>query len=268
MTSGNEPRPGDDLDVSRMPIYALLSHLGKRVVRPGGVGLTRQMLDLLNIQPSDEVVEFAPGVGATAKITLSRDPARYTAIERDEASARLTSRYLKGPNQECVIGRAEQTGLPDASATVVYGEAMLAMQTTSNQERVIAEAVRILKPGGKYGIHEPCLIPNDVDEATKIEIERALFDVTHVAARPGTQSEWCKLLEEAGLQVTGQATAGFGLLSPPRLLRDEGPLGTLKLIRNVLRDKVARRRVLAMRSVLRRYRHSLGSIAIVAVKPE
>ena len=91
VTSQSDPIPGEQLDVSRMPIYALLARLGKQVLRPGGMGLTRQMLEFLDVQASDEVVEFAPGMGATAKLTLRREPAHYTAIERDEASMRLVS---------------------------------------------------------------------------------------------------------------------------------------------------------------------------------
>ena len=110
MTSAHEPTLGEHLEISRMPIYMLLARIGKRVLRPGGVELTQKILELLDVQPSDHVVEFAPGVGATAQLTLSRAPARSTAIERDEAAVRLVSGYLKGPNRQCVIGRAENTG--------------------------------------------------------------------------------------------------------------------------------------------------------------
>ena len=71
-------------DPATMPIYALLIQLGKRVLRPGGIELTRKMLAILNIDTTDEVVEFAPGTGETAKLVLSFQPARYTAIERDQ----------------------------------------------------------------------------------------------------------------------------------------------------------------------------------------
>ena len=267
--SKHESRPPAGLDVSKMPIYMLLARLGKRVLRPGGGELTRRMLELIDIRPSDEVVEFAPGVGATAQLILSRAPARYTAIERDEASARLVSSYLKGPNQDCVVGRAEHTGLPDSFATVVCGEAMLTMQTAANKEQIIAEAARILKPGvGRYGIHEACLTPDDLDEATKSEIEKALSGAAHVGARPLTQLEWRALLEEKGFQLKDMVVAPFHLLEPSRVVRDEGVLGALRFIGNVLRDGAARRRVVAMRRVLRRYRHLLAAVAIIAVKPE
>lgn len=245
----------------------LLARLGKRVLRPGGMELTQKMLEFLDVQPYDQVVVFAPGIGATAQLTLSRAPAQYTAIERDEAAVGLVSGYLKGPNQQCVIGRAENTGLPDASASVVYGEAMLTMQTASNKEQIIAEAARILKASGRYGIHELCLKP-DLDEATKSAVERSLSEVSHVGTRPLTESEWRALLEGNGFQIKHTVMAPFSLLEPSRVLRDEGPLGALRIVGNVVRNGAARRRVLAMRSVMRQYRHILAAVAITCQKPE
>ena len=268
MTSKPEPRLGEHLDVSKMPIFMLLARLGKRTLRPGGMELTRQIVERLDIQLSDEVVEFAPGLGATAQLILSRAPAEYTGIDRDEASVKQLSGYLKGPNRQGVIGRAEQTGLPDASATVVLGEAMLTMQTASHKEQIITEAARILKPGGRYGIHELCLKPDDLDDATKNEIEKALSEVSRVGTRPLTQSEWRALLEGAGFQIRDTVIAPFHLLKPRRLLRDEGLLGVLRILGNVLRDGTARQRVIAMRSVIRRYEDRLEAIGLVAEKPE
>ncbi len=89
-----------------------------------------------------------------------------------------------------------------------------------------------------------------------------------MGTRPLTQSEWRALLEGAGFQIRDTVIAPFHLLKPRRLLRDEGLLGTLRLFGNVLRDGAARRRVIAMRSVIRRYQDRLAAIAFVAVKPE
>jgi hypothetical protein len=72
-----------ELDVAKMPGHWLLSRLGKRVVRPGGLKLTRALLDGLAIGPADEVVEFAPGLGVAARMTLQRCPRCYTGAERD-----------------------------------------------------------------------------------------------------------------------------------------------------------------------------------------
>ena len=39
----------EELDTTKMPGHWLLARLGKRVLRPGGRELTRQMLDSINI---------------------------------------------------------------------------------------------------------------------------------------------------------------------------------------------------------------------------
>ena len=49
----------------------MLAKLGKRVLRPGGMELTTQMLDAMNISQADDVVEFAPGLGQTARLTVA-----------------------------------------------------------------------------------------------------------------------------------------------------------------------------------------------------
>jgi hypothetical protein len=66
------PMPGEELKAEKMPGHWLLARWGKRVLRPGGRQLTNRMIEALNIRLSDEVIEFAPGVGATARLTLKR----------------------------------------------------------------------------------------------------------------------------------------------------------------------------------------------------
>lgn len=122
-------QPGEGLKTQKMPGHWVLARLGKRVLRPGGMELTRRMLKRLDIKPADEVVEFAPGMGTTARLTLALSPSSYTAVERDEAAAKIVRSYLEGDKQRCVTGSASDTHLPSDSATVVYGEAMLTMQT-------------------------------------------------------------------------------------------------------------------------------------------
>lgn len=46
----------------------VLAAAGKRVLRPGGLALTQRMLEALAIGPQDRVVEFAPGLGVTARM--------------------------------------------------------------------------------------------------------------------------------------------------------------------------------------------------------
>ena len=259
-------RPGEGLKTQKMPGHWVLARLGKRVLRPGGMELTRRMLKSLGIKPSDDVIEFAPGMGITARLTLALGPSSYTAVERDEAAAAIVSSYLSDKSQHCVIGSAAETGLPAESATVVYGEAMLTMQPNDVKRQIIREACRLLKQGGRYGIHEMCLVHQSLDEESRKEVERALTGVVHHGVRPLTISEWRTLLEDEGFEVQAVETTPMNLLEPGRLFKDEGIMRALRFVWNVLRDGEARKRVLEMRKTFSRNREHIGAVAFVAVK--
>ncbi|HLM55118.1 MAG TPA: methyltransferase domain-containing protein [Pyrinomonadaceae bacterium] len=260
-----QARPGGGLKTQKMPGHWVLARMGKRVLRPGGMGLTRRMLASLNVGESDDVVEFAPGMGITARLTLALRPASYTAVERDEAAAKIVENYLTGSRQRCVLGSAAETGLPGGSATVVYGEAMLTMQTEEAKRHIVREAARLLRPGGSYAIHEMCL-RDGVGGEVRMEVERALTGVVHHGVRPLTVSEWRLLLEGEGFKVKTSETAPMALLEPARVISDEGFFRAIRFAFNVLRDAEARRRVFEMRRVFRRHRGRLAAVTITAVR--
>ena len=85
--------------VEKMPGHWLLARMGKRVLRPGGLEHTRWLLDALAISPEDDVVEFAPGLGITARLTMARKPRSDTAIEHDGNAAKTVESYLAGDKQ-------------------------------------------------------------------------------------------------------------------------------------------------------------------------
>jgi hypothetical protein len=258
--------PGAGLSQRNMPGHWVLAQLGKRVLRPGGMELTRRMLAALTIVSADDVVEFAPGLGMTAQLALKRRPASYTAVEKDPAAAGIVSSYLKDSTQKCVRGSADQTGLPSEVATVVYGEAMLTMQPPEMKRRIVREARRLLKRGGRYAIHEMCLVGDDLDEGSKKEINHALSRAIHVGVRPLSVSEWRGLMEAEGFEVEVEARGPMHLLEPNRLLSDEGVKGTLRFVWNIMRDRGLRERVLIMRKVFRRYQSNLAAIMMICVK--
>ena len=153
------------------------------------------------------------------------------------------------------------------SRDVVLGEAMLTMNPQELKRRIVAEAYRVLAPGGRYGIHELSLVPDDLSEAEQQMVERDLSRSIHVGARPLTVGQWKALLEEAGFVVESVYRAPMHLLEPIRLVQDEGWWRAARFVWNLLRDPAAVARVKEMRAVFRQHASRMGAVAIVARKP-
>lgn len=256
---------GEGQQPEKMQGHWVLARVGKRVLRPGGIELTRKMLEALAIGSKDRVVEFAPGVGRTARMVLKKHPTSYTAVERDGAAAENLRLSLAGTIADIRLAHAEDSGLPKACASVVFGEAMLTMQTPEQKERIIAEAVRLLMPGGRYGIHEICFQPDDLPAGVRREIQAAMSKEIHVGVQPLTLGEWGILLERQGLRVTWCGKTSMQLLEPGRLLRDEGVAGMLRIASRLAVNPVLRQRVCAMRGLFHKYGDYLGAVSVVGV---
>lgn len=63
--------PGSEWPAGKTPGHWLLARLGKRVLRLGGLKLTRQLLESLAIESSDAMVEFAPGLGLGSESSIN-----------------------------------------------------------------------------------------------------------------------------------------------------------------------------------------------------
>ncbi|WP_137723155.1 class I SAM-dependent methyltransferase [Prescottella subtropica] len=256
--------PLADRDATHLPGHWLLARLGKKVLRPGGRELTERMLADAGVSGAD-VVELAPGLGRTAREIVARGPRSYLGVEADDDAVRLAQSAV-GAAGTVVRGETSATGRSAATADVVVGEAMLTMQTDRHKREIVEEARRVLRPGGRYAIHELALTPDDLADDTKDEIRTALARSIKVNARPLTADEWRSLLDDNGFRVETVSFAPMALLRPRRLIADEGVRGTLRFVRNLLRDADARTRVLAMRRTFTTYRDHLTAIEVIARK--
>lgn len=244
----------------------LLAKMGKKVLRPGGKELTLKLIKNLGISRTDDIVEFAPGLGFTASVALEKNPRSYTGVELNEEAAEYLRKRIQGDNRQIVVGNAADSKLEEESVDKVYGEAMLTMQADHRKSEIIREAHRILKKGGQYGIHELGLSPTDMPEEEKASIQKELAQVIKVNARPLTATEWKHLLEKEGFKVVKVETNDMHLLEPRRVIQDEGFFRTLRIIFNVLTHPKARKRIFRMRKTFQKYQPNLQAIAIVAEK--
>jgi SAM-dependent methyltransferase len=171
-----------------LPGHWLLARLGKRVLRPGGLELTTRLLAAADVAGAD-VVELGPGLGRTARDIVAREPRSYVGVDDTAAATDAVRAVVASVNGTLVVADAAATGLPTGSADVVIGEAMLTMQGDKAKRAIVEEAFRLLRPGGRYAIHELALAPDTIAPETKEDVRRDLARSIKVNARPLTVAE-------------------------------------------------------------------------------
>ena len=168
----------------------LFAKLGKRILRPGGRLLTARLLEQAKPASSDDIVELGPGVGATAEVLLRSNPHTYRGVDPNPEGRDAVKDILRRhPDAEYVVADAQDTGLPDASADLVVGEAMLTIQSQEAKHAIVAEAARLLRPGGRYAMHEMAWLPDFTDEERETA-RKELSRIIKVGARPLTLEGW------------------------------------------------------------------------------
>ena len=105
---------------------------------------------LRGITLGDEVLEVGPGPGLTTDLLRQRTP-RVTAIEIDPRLADALRRRTLGQDVEVVTGDATAMPFQAARFSAVVSFTMLHhLPSPQSQDRLLAEAYRVLKPGGVF----------------------------------------------------------------------------------------------------------------------
>ena len=95
-----------------------------------------------------DVLEIGPGPGLTTDMLLTLT-GRVTAVEVDASLAAQLARRLADRNVEVVNASAERTGFPpDRFSAAACFAALHHAESAAVQDRIFAEVLRVLRPGG------------------------------------------------------------------------------------------------------------------------
>jgi len=97
----------------------------------------------------DDVLEIGPGPGASTDWLRGR-VARLTSIEIDHRLAESLKQRLAGTNVTVVEGDAAEMPFPDGSFSAAVCFTMLHHVPYASQDRLLAEAARVLRPGAVF----------------------------------------------------------------------------------------------------------------------
>jgi SAM-dependent methyltransferase len=105
---------------------------------------------LNGVELGDEVLEVGPGPGLTTDLLRTKVP-RVTAIEIDPRLADALRQRTLGQGVEVVTGDATAMPFQAARFSAVVSFTMLHhIPSPQSQDRLLAEACRVLRPGGVF----------------------------------------------------------------------------------------------------------------------
>jgi SAM-dependent methyltransferase len=255
-----------DPSVDRLAGHVFLARLGKKLLRPGGREATERLFALAAPQPGECVCEIAVNRAMTAMELASRFGVQVDGVDASPdflsiARANIASRGL-AERVRVHEGKGHRLPFPDSTFDAVVAEAVITMLPPDQKRTTLAEACRVLRPGGRLVIHELAWC---TDSARTLR--QGLVKTIQHAAWPLTDQEWRELCTDVGLRPAEAQTGPMSLLSPRGLLRDEGFGGVAGMAWNLLRSAAARKRFGEMAGFFRRHRASFHYIVLRADKP-
>ncbi|MEA2276071.1 MAG: arsenite methyltransferase [Solirubrobacteraceae bacterium] len=159
-----------------------------------GCGVPTAVADL---REGETVLDLGSGAGADVLISARRVGPTGRAIGLDMTDemldlARANAAEAGVENVEFVKGYLEDMPLPDASVDVVISNCVINL--AGDKHKVLAEAARVLKPGGRFAVSDVIAAP-DMDEATRADMAA----YTGCIAGALTEDQFREALTAAGL---------------------------------------------------------------------
>jgi sarcosine/dimethylglycine N-methyltransferase len=181
----------------------------------GGTDATDALARLANIGADTRVADFCAGLGASARYLAHRYGADVTGIEltpaRVAGAADLTRRVGLQDRVRVIKGNVMQVPLPDASMDAVISQE--AFLHVPDNARTLAEAYRILKPGGRIAF-TTWIAPHPLSAADRDLMWRGM-----AVASLYSLGAYADLLRRAGfiVQSIEDLTAEWGEILKQRL---------------------------------------------------
>ena len=165
-------------------------------VHAGGEDLER-LIALVAPTPADRALDIATGAGHVA-VALARAGAQVTASDLTPNMLHEAGDNLAAHQLTADLMVADALDLPFAEAAFDIVTARMAPHHFPDPRKFIAEAARVLRPGGRFGLEDQ-VAPAQTEAAATINQYEKLRDPSHHRQLP--VAEWKSLIETAGLMV-------------------------------------------------------------------
>lgn len=150
-----------------------LAESGTANIHPGGIGLTRSLINSLNIKKSDRILEIGCGTGETMIRIASQFDVNITGIDFLSEMLDVSRRRIKFTgvsNSVTVLEHDIKKPFPFESNRfdIVYLESALCFHDFSTVTNILKEAHRVMKQGATFAALETVWLNNVFPEKVSI----------------------------------------------------------------------------------------------------
>ncbi|WP_019775749.1 class I SAM-dependent methyltransferase [Streptococcus sobrinus] len=244
--------------------HNFLARLGKKRLRPGGIGATNWLIKEGGFSKDSQVLEVACNQGTTSIELAQTFGCKIIGIDRDRAALDKAKKSVQAAQLEDLIqlqeGNAMKLPFPDNSFDIVINEAMLTMLSEKAKIKAVKEYYRVLKPGG-------CILTHDVSFSDKhLEDKLAqLRQTINANVSPLHVDKWQELFKSCGFSQVNYDTGRMTLMSITGMIKDEGLLGACRIFYRGMK-KENRQQFLQMYRFFNKTGKELGYIAVSSQK--
>jgi arsenite methyltransferase len=176
---------------------------------------------LIDLRPGETVLDLGSGGGIDVLLSAKRvgpTGKAYGLDMTDEmlALARENQRQAGAANVEFLKGEIEYIPLPDNSVDVILSNCVINL--SANKDRVLAEAFRVLKPGGRLAVSD-VVVRGEAPDAVR---QSMLLWVGCIAGAM-EENEYLAKLEKAGFaEISMEPTRVYDIEDARQFLTDAG----------------------------------------------
>lgn len=250
-------------DIEALPALEFMAHVvGLEVLHPGGFKTTNKLAELCEISEHSRVLDIGCGKGTSSIYLVKKFGCQVVGVDASEKRITEAIELAKRDEMEgrvtFKVCNAEKIPFPDAGFDAAITQAALIFM---DMEKVVKEAVRVVRNGGYVGVAELTWKREPSQKFLKETVSVLKEDCIRKAL---TEDGWTRFLEVCGLK--GIKHIRIEMWRSKDILKEK-KINVFRIMIRLLSSPRIKRRFLFIGNHFRRYPDVFGFGIHVGRKP-